>query len=113
MEWRKEVIEFALDQETRAHVEEQLAWIQREPENPRPYYHLAQLYRMQWKQDEALALLLETVRLDETFAPAHTALVEIYAVRQDYPAAWRHARRAEANGDSSGVNLLLRNRIVE
>src|SRR6185295_10716155 len=88
MEWRKEVIDFALDQETRAHVDEQLAWIAREPDNPRPYYHLAQLYRMQWKQDEALGLLLQAVHLDGSFAPAHAALSEIYAVRQDYAAAW-------------------------
>src|SRR5947209_245837 len=108
MEWRKEVIDFALDQETRAHLDEQMAWIAREPENPRPYYHLAQLYRMQWKQDEALGLLLEAVRLDEAFAPAHAALAEIYAVRLDYVAAWRHARAAESYGDATAVDLLTR-----
>ena len=43
--WRKDVIEFALDHETRRHMEEQLEWIEREPENPRPYFHLAQFYR--------------------------------------------------------------------
>ncbi len=112
MEWRKEVIDFALDHETRAHVEEQMAWLRRDPANPRPYYHLAQLCRMQWKQDEALGLLLEAIRLDETFAPAHVALAEIYAVRQDYPAAWRHARAAERNGDSSAAALLTRHGIV-
>ena len=78
MEWRKEVIEFALDHETRLHMDEQLAWIAREPQNPRPYYNLAQLYRMQWKQEEGLGLLLESVRLDDTYAPAHAALAEIY-----------------------------------
>ena len=108
MEWRKEVIEFALDHETRLHMDEQLAWIAREPRNPRPYYHLAQLYRMQWKQDEALGLLLEAVRLDEAFAPAHAALAEIYAVRQDHAAAWRHARAAERNGDATAVEMLTR-----
>lgn len=108
MEWRKEVIEFALDHETRQHMEEQLAWIAREPRNPRPYYHLAQLYRMQWKREEALGLLLESVRLDDGFAPAHAALAEIYAVREDHTAAWRHARAAERNGDGTAVELLTR-----
>ena len=28
--WRKEVIDFALDHETRRHMEEQVAWIERE-----------------------------------------------------------------------------------
>ena len=81
MEWRKDVIDFALDHETRNHVDEQMAWIAREPANPRPYYHLAQLYRMQWKQDEALGLLLQAIHLDAGFAAAHVALAEIYAVR--------------------------------
>ena len=106
--WRKEVIDFALDSETGAHLREQKEWIAREPANPRPWYNLAQLYRMQWKPDEAVALLLEAVRLDEAFADAHVALAEIYAVRKDYAAAWRHARQAEEHGDARGAELLRR-----
>jgi hypothetical protein len=113
MEWHKEVIEFALDHETRLHMDEQLAWIGREPQNPRPYYHLAQLYRMQWKQEEALGLLLEAIRLDDGFAPAHAALAEIYVVRQDHVAAWRHARVAERNGDSTPIDMLTRHEVPE
>jgi hypothetical protein len=111
--WRKEVIDFALDRETRGHVEEQLNWIEREPSNPRPYYHLAQLLRMQWKQDEGLALLLQAVYLDEGFADAHAALAEIYAIRLDYKAAWRHARAAERGGNQTGVDLLTRHAVPE
>ena len=113
MEWRKEVIDFALDHETRTHIDEQRAWIAREPGNPRPYYHLAQLYRMQWKQDEALGLLLQAIHLDEAFAPAHAALAEIYAVRQDYTAAWRHARAAESHGEAGAIDLLRRHGVPE
>ena len=110
--FRKEVIDFALDHETRLHIEEQLAWIAREPANPKPYHHLAQLYRMCGKQDEALGLLLEAVRLDEAFADAHAALSEIYAVRADYRAAWRHARLAELNGNATAVDMLKRHGIT-
>jgi len=106
--WRKEVIEHALDAETRLQMDEQRAWIAREPANARPYYHLAQLYRVALKQDEALGLLLEAVRLDPAFADAHAALTEIYVVREDYPAAWRHARLAEQGGERRGVELLQR-----
>jgi hypothetical protein len=113
VEWRKEVIEFALDHETRLHMDEQLAWIAREPQNPRPYYNLAQLYRMQWKQEEGLGLLLESVRLDDTYAPAHAALAEIYVVRHDHAAAWRHARAAERNGDTAAVEMLTRHGVAE
>jgi tetratricopeptide (TPR) repeat protein len=110
--WRKDLIDFALDQETAAHVREQSDWIAREPQNPRPWYNLAQLYRMQWKPDEALALLLEAVRLDDAFADAHVALTEIYAVREDYAAARQHARKAEEHGNARGVELLRRHGVA-
>ena len=106
--WRKEVIEFALDRETQAHIEEQRAWILREPANAKPYYHLAQLYRVAFKQDEALGLLLEAVRLDPAFAEAHASLAEVYVLRDDLPAAWRHARLAEAQGEPRVVEMLTR-----
>jgi Tfp pilus assembly protein PilF len=111
--WRKQVVDFALDRETRRHLDEQMAWIAREPSNPRPYYHLAQLYRTQGKTGEALALLLEAVSRDDTCADAHAALAEIYAVGEDYPAAWRHARAAEHHGNRGAVELLLRHGVAE
>jgi len=110
--WRKEVVNFALGAETLRQMEEQRAWIGREPANPHPYYHLAQFYRMEGRQDEALGLLLEAARLDAGFGEAHAALAEIYAVRADYAAAWRHARLAESNGDPSAVELLTRHGIA-
>ena len=53
---------------------------------------------MAFKPDEALGLLLEAVRLDANFADAHASLAEMYVIREDYQAAWRHARAAEENG---------------
>jgi cytochrome c-type biogenesis protein CcmH/NrfG len=106
--WRKEVIDFALDRETQAAIHEQRTWITREPTNPKPYYHLAQLYRVASRPEEALGLLLEAVRLDPNFADAHAALAEMYVLRDDYPAAWRHARLAEANGIPRVVEMLTR-----
>jgi cytochrome c-type biogenesis protein CcmH/NrfG len=94
-------------------MEEQTAWIAREPENPHPYCHLAQLYRMNGWQDQALGLLLEAVRLDPDFGDAHASLSEIYVVREDYPAAWRHARAAERNGQPRAVELLTRYGVAE
>ena len=111
--WRKEVIQPALDHETRKHIEEQREWIAREPANARPYYNLAQLYRIEQRADDALGLLLEAVRLDETFADAHVALAEMYVVRADDRAAWRHARAAERHGNARAVELLQRHKIVE
>jgi cytochrome c-type biogenesis protein CcmH/NrfG len=110
--WRKEVVEFALDRETRSAIEEQRAWILREPANAKPYYHLAQLYRIAFKPEEALGLLLEAVRLAPDFADAHAALAEMYVLRDDYPAAWRHARLADANGVPRVVEMLTRNRVT-
>ena len=106
--WRKEVIDFALDHETRLHMDEQRAWIAREPANPRPYYHLAQFYRMNGQQEGALGLLLEAVRLDPAFGDAHVSLAEIYIVRGDEAAARRHAQAAEEGGNPSAAALLRR-----
>jgi cytochrome c-type biogenesis protein CcmH/NrfG len=111
--WRKQVIEPILDEMTRRHIEEQIEWLRRDPQNPRPWYHLAQFYRTQNRQEEALGLLLEAVRLASGFAPAHISLTEIYAVRGDYAAAWKHARAAEHAGDAQGVELLKRHNLTE
>jgi tetratricopeptide (TPR) repeat protein len=111
--WRKEVIHFALDHETQLHIDEQRAWIEREPANARPYCNLAQLYRMEGRQDEALGLLLEAVRLDDDLAEAHASLTEMYAVREDYRTAWRHARAAERGGVTRAVELLARYGVAE
>jgi tetratricopeptide (TPR) repeat protein len=111
--WRKEVVNFALSHETRLHLDEQLAWIDREPGNSVPYYNLAQLYRIESRPEEALGLLLEAVRLQPDYAAAHAALAEIYVVRADYPAAWRHARAAESGGLTSAADLLKRYGVPE
>lgn len=111
--WRKEVIEPILDDGTREAIAEQVAWIAREPGNARPYYHLAQLYRTQSRQDEALGLLLEAVRLNPSLAEAHVSLTEIYCVRDDSAAAWRHARFASAAGNTNAVELLERHGVCD
>lgn len=111
--WRKEVIQPALDDETRKHMEEQLAWIAREPSNALPYFHLAEFYRMEGRHAEALGLMLHAVQLEPGFASAHAALSELYAVLADYPAAWRHARLAERGGEARAVELLERYSVPE
>jgi tetratricopeptide (TPR) repeat protein len=112
--FRKEVIDFALDQQAREAIEAQRAWIAAEPSNPRPYQQLALLYRMHGQQqEEALGLLLEAVRLDPNFAAAHVSLAEIYAVRDDREAAQRHAELAAAHGDQRALEMLRRHGLVD
>ncbi len=111
--WRDEVIGFALDHQTRLEIEAQREWIAREPTNPRPYCNLARLYRICARQDEALGLLLEAVRLDPGHAPSHVSLSEIYVLRADYGAAWKHARAARDLGDPSAADLLNRYSVAE
>lgn len=111
--WQKEVIEPILDEGTREAIAEQVSWIAKEPENAQPYYHLAQLYRTQGRQDEALGLLLEAVRLHPALAAAHVSLTEIYCVRNDAGAAWRHARQAAEAGNGNAVALLERHGVQD
>ena len=111
--WRREVIQPALDSETRRQMEEQRAWIAREPGNARPYFQLAVFYRMEGREEEALALMLHAVALAPDFAAAHASLAEIYAIRADYEAAWRHARLAERGGEARAVELLRRHGVAE
>ncbi len=111
--FRREVVDFAIDQDAEKVAREQREWIAREPSNAKPYYQLAQIYRMRKDQDAALGLLLESVRLDWTLAGAHVSLTEIYAVRGDYRAAWKHARAAEAAGTTQAVELLSRYQVAE
>jgi cytochrome c-type biogenesis protein CcmH/NrfG len=111
--WRRDLIDFALDHETRKQMDEQLAWIEREPSNAQPYYALAQFFRMSGKEDYALGLLLEAVRLNPDLADAHASLCEIYAIRADNTAAWRHARAAKRLGLARPVELLTRYGIAE
>ncbi len=111
--WRGEVVDFMLDHETKLHMDEQIAWIAREPANARPYFHLAQFYRMNGRPQEALGLLLESVRLDPAYAEPRAALAEIYAVAGDTAAAWRHARAADAAGDPRAVEMLRRHNVAE
>ena len=106
--WRKQVIDFALDRETQAAIDEQRAWILREPANSRPYYHLAQLYRVGFKTDEARGLLLEAIRLDPNYGEAHASLAEMYVMLDQFDAAREHARLAEANGVPRAVEMLRR-----
>jgi cytochrome c-type biogenesis protein CcmH/NrfG len=108
MSFWQDVIGFALDHETRLHMEEQAAWIAREPGNPRPYYHLAQFCRMNGQADHALGLLLEAVRLDPGFADAHVSLAEMYAIGGDLAAARRHAAAAAENGNPQAEEMLAR-----
>ena len=111
--WRKEVIQPALDNETAMQIKEQLKWIEREPNNPRPYLNLAELHRMEGRGDEALGLMLQAVHLDPSFTAAHVALAEIYSVSGDYKAAWRHARLAQESGEPKAVAFLLRHAVPE
>lgn len=106
--WRKDLIEFALDQDTARLIDEQKAWIAAEPNNARPYYQLAMFYRMQLRRDEALGLLLHSIALDDSLAPAHTALAEMYAAANDVERARHHAARAESLGEPGAAEQLRR-----
>lgn len=106
--WRKDVIEFALDQETERLIAEQQAAIAADPGFARGYLNLGLLYQMQYKQDLAVEHFLKALSLDPSLADAHVSLGRVYAVRGEMDKAWEHAQVAATLGNQKLLEQLQR-----
>ena len=102
------VFDHALGEETDRHIAEQKAAAAANPLDPRPYFHLGLLYNMQGKRESAQEMLDRALALDPTFAEAHEAAGQIYAVLGDYRRAWAHAQEAAAHGKTRLLEQLRR-----
>lgn len=106
--WRKEVIEFALDQDVERHIAEQKAAIAANPNYARGYLNLGLLYQIQFQQDLAVEHFLKALSLDPYLADAHVSLGRVYAVRGEMEKAWEHARVAADLGNKGLLEQLQR-----
>ena len=106
--FRKEVIEPALDEETERHILEQQAAIEADTAAAMPHHNLGALYRLQGKTVQAEEEFRKALSLDPTSAESHIALGQMCVVREDYQAAWLHAKAAAKLGDPQLLKLLER-----
>ena len=106
--FRKEVFEPALDEETERHIREQKAAIEANRAAAKPHHNLGALYRLQGKTAQAEEQFQKALSLDPSLAESHVELGQICVVREDYQAAWLHAKMAASLGDLQLLKLLER-----
>lgn len=97
-EWRS-IIDRMLNADTEQHIAEQKAALERNPGWAEGHYHLAQLYRIQFRRDDAKRELLTALELKPSLADAHLALGEMYLVDGDMERAREHAHYAARFGN--------------
>ncbi len=104
----RRVADQALDEETAQQIAEQRAALAANPEWAEGYFHLAQLYRVQQKPQEAKRQLLTALEKKPALAEAHIALGEIYIAECDLVSARTHAQFAAALGNGRLLEQMKR-----
>lgn len=98
-EFARRVMDQMLDGDTERHIAEQKAALEKDPSWAEGHYHLGQLYRVQFKRDEARVELLKAIELKPSLADAHVALGEMYAADGEMEKAREHAEWASQFGN--------------
>ncbi len=106
--FRRDVVDFAIGKDLDSAIAEQLARIDRDPQEAEPYCALGVFFRMQGRIEDAIQVHQRALELDPSYALPHRELGQIYAVQEHYEKAWRHAREAARLGDRSLLELLER-----
>ena len=104
----RQVADQMLDVETEKHIAEQKAALAANPEWAEGYYHLAQLYRVQQKQQQAKEQLLIALSKKPGLADALVALGEIYIAEGDMGRAREYAEYAAKMGNTRLLEQMKR-----
>ncbi len=104
----RNVFDDILDNETARHIREQKAALEAHPEWAEGHYHLAQLYRVQQRPQDAKRELLIALEMQPLLADAHMALGEIYIGEGDLDKAREHAEIAAQLGSGRLADQLTR-----
>jgi tetratricopeptide (TPR) repeat protein len=102
----RRVFDDMLDAETAKHIAEQKAALDANPEWAEGHYHLAQLYRVQQRPQDAKKELLIALEMKPLLADAHLALGEIYITEGDLERAREHAQIAAQLGSGRLLDQL-------
>lgn len=108
----RRIADQALDDETAHQIAEQQRSLEQNPEWAEGHYHLAQLYRVQHKREEAKHSLLIALEKKPMLADAHIALGEIYIAEGDFDRARVHAEFAAACGNPRLLEQMQRNQAI-
>ena len=106
--FRRDVVDFAIGKDLDSAIAEQLARIDRDPQEAEPYCALGVFFRMQGRIEDAIQMHQRALELEPNYALPHRELGQIHAVRGNYEEAWQHAREAARLGDRSLLGLLER-----
>ncbi len=109
----RSVADEMLDADTAKHIAEQMVALAKNPEWAEGHYHLAQLYRVQQRYQEAKQELLTALELKPLLAEAHTALGEMYIAEGDLDRAREHAQIAAQLGAGRLRDQLQRHNSLE
>ena len=104
----RRVMDDMLDQETAKHIADQEAALEAHPEWAEGHYHLAQLYRVQQRPQDAKRELLIALEMKPLLGDAHLALGEIYISEGDLDKAREHAQIAAQLGSGRLLDQLGR-----
>ena len=94
----RHVMDDMLDHETARHIAQQKAALEQNPGWAEGHYHLAQLYRVQQRAQDAKRELLIALEMKPLLPEAHMALGEIYISEGDLEKAREHAEIAAQLG---------------
>ncbi len=98
-DFARRVVDRMLDADTERHIAEQKTALAKDPNWAEGHYHLGQLYRVQFKREEARLELLKALELKPSLADAHVALGEMYAADGEMEKAREHAEYAAKYGN--------------
>ncbi|HUN88945.1 MAG TPA: hypothetical protein VMU28_09145 [Terriglobales bacterium] len=104
----RRVLDDMLDNETARQIEEQRTALNAYPEWAEGHYHLAQLYRVQQRSEDAKRELLAALEKKPLLADAHLALGEIYISEGELDKAREHAQIAAQLGHGRLLDQLQR-----
>ena len=104
----REVVDNALNRNVDQSIAEQLALVEVEPSNPKPYCALGTLFHIQGRLEDSVMMYRRALELDPGFSLAHQCLGQLYASQGRMGDAWHHAREAARCGNRALLEMLER-----
>jgi tetratricopeptide (TPR) repeat protein len=106
--WTRELVDFALNRDVNAEIEEQRRILKADPRSARAHLDLGLLYYSQRRVGDAIAEYEAAIECDPLFVAAYRRLGELYVSVGEYERAVQYAREAAALGDRTLLEMFER-----